>query len=245
MLSDPTRRSRRPARHPDPRGRADTLHRPRRRRQRVADLRAGVSTETLCAALPRAPWGTATGCARCSTGASRITTSTWSKTAASFSRSRLTRPRSRRVVAGTAARCSQRPLDAVRSRRTLTSLRRAASGLPEIALALGILLATLLSLLTYFFQTASPPRARPEARESAAAKRHRAPLCDRAGAAPERKPDAADHQRGEGLRDFHARRRRTHRKLESRSPGAERIRCRGSDRASLSRYFTRPIANGR
>jgi two-component system sensor histidine kinase UhpB len=37
---------------------------------------------------------------------------------------------------------------------TLDSLRRAASGLPEIALALGILLATLLSLLTYFFQTA-------------------------------------------------------------------------------------------
>ena len=37
---------------------------------------------------------------------------------------------------------------------TLDSLRRAASGLPELALALGILLATLLALLTYFFQTA-------------------------------------------------------------------------------------------
>ena len=37
---------------------------------------------------------------------------------------------------------------------TLDSLRRAASGLPEVALALGILLATLLALLTYFFQTA-------------------------------------------------------------------------------------------
>jgi two-component system sensor histidine kinase UhpB len=37
---------------------------------------------------------------------------------------------------------------------TWESLRRAASGLPEIALALGIVLATLLALLTYFFQTA-------------------------------------------------------------------------------------------
>ena len=37
---------------------------------------------------------------------------------------------------------------------TQESLRRAASGLPETALALGIVLATLLALLTYFFQTA-------------------------------------------------------------------------------------------
>jgi two-component system, NarL family, sensor histidine kinase UhpB len=37
---------------------------------------------------------------------------------------------------------------------TRDSLRRAASGLPEVALALGIVLATLLALLTYFFQTA-------------------------------------------------------------------------------------------
>jgi two-component system, NarL family, sensor histidine kinase UhpB len=37
---------------------------------------------------------------------------------------------------------------------TRESLRRAASGLPEIELALGIVLATLLALLTYFFQTA-------------------------------------------------------------------------------------------
>lgn len=37
---------------------------------------------------------------------------------------------------------------------TRESLRRAASGLPEVALALGIVLATLLSLLTYFFQAA-------------------------------------------------------------------------------------------
>jgi two-component system sensor histidine kinase UhpB len=37
---------------------------------------------------------------------------------------------------------------------TRASLRRAASGLPEIELALGIVLATLLALLTYFFQTA-------------------------------------------------------------------------------------------
>ena len=37
---------------------------------------------------------------------------------------------------------------------TRASLRRAASGLPEIELALGIILATLLALLTYFFQTA-------------------------------------------------------------------------------------------
>ena len=37
---------------------------------------------------------------------------------------------------------------------TRESLRRAASGLPEVALAMGIVLATLLALLTYFFQTA-------------------------------------------------------------------------------------------
>jgi len=37
---------------------------------------------------------------------------------------------------------------------TLDSMRRAASGLPEVELALGIVLATLLALLTYFFQTA-------------------------------------------------------------------------------------------
>lgn len=37
---------------------------------------------------------------------------------------------------------------------TRASLRRAASGLPEVELALGIVLATLLALLTYFFQTA-------------------------------------------------------------------------------------------
>jgi two-component system sensor histidine kinase UhpB len=37
---------------------------------------------------------------------------------------------------------------------TRESLARAASGLPEVALALGIALATLLALLTYFFQTA-------------------------------------------------------------------------------------------
>jgi len=37
---------------------------------------------------------------------------------------------------------------------TQESLRRAASGLPEIELALGIVLATLLALLTYFFQAA-------------------------------------------------------------------------------------------
>ncbi len=107
-------------------------------------------------------------------------------------------------------------------------LSHGASGLPEVELGLGIVLATLLALPHPFFPDRAPPRARPSVNQRPPAKRHRTTLRGRTGIAPERKPHAADHQCGEGLRHFHARRRWTDCELESRRTGDQRLRGRRS-----------------
>ena len=81
--------------------------------------------------------------------------------------------------------------------------------------------------------SSAPASARAQSGEPASGAGHFAPLSRRAGAPRKRGAHPSDHQRGQGLRDLHARQGRPSGELESGCTGALRIRCKGDHRPSF------------